>query len=173
MSLGGIKSLIKAAQYIEQQEQLKLSPQSLGGGGGVAISFGGQHFINGNGYSSSKSIANNNNSASQLNRNNTPAAAAATTTPTTTTTPANVNGHNGLSNGIAAAAAAASAVGLSNGQSSPRSQLVVTHDYEYVSNAGSAAGVSVTGSNGQLEATGRSSEGRSIVSGEFSTLREA
>lgn len=184
-----ITALLEAAKFLDEQDKFRLSPQSAAAGGAVAADVGitfsqqqqqQQHFINGNGYgSSSKGIANNNinnNSASQLNRNNTTSAAtiaaasaaaaaslaaAAAATTAAVAAPANVNGHNGLSNGINAATSAS----LSNGHSSPRSQLIVAHDYEYV---GSAAGTS-SGSSSVAVAirNGNSSEGRVNVSGEW------
>lgn len=182
-----ITALLEAAKFLDEQDKFRLSPQSAAAGGAVAADVGitfsqqqqqQQHFINGNGYgSSSKGIANNNinnNSASQLNRNNTTSAAtiaaasaaaaaslAAAAAATTAAAPANVNGHNGLSNGINAATSAS----LSNGHSSPRSQLIVAHDYEYV---GSGAGTSSGSSSGAVAIrNGNSSEGRVNVSGEW------
>lgn len=177
-----ITALLEAAKFLDEQDKFRLSPQSAAAGGAVAADVGitfsqqqqqQQHFINGNGYgSSSKGIANNNinnNSASQLNRNNTTSAATiaaasaaaaaslAAAAAATTAAPANVNGHNGLSNGINAATSAS----LSNGHSSPRSQLIVAHDYEYV---GSGAG---TSSGAVAIRNGSSSEGRVNVSGEW------
>lgn len=179
-----ITALLEAAKFLDEQDKFRLSPQSAAAGGAVAADVGitfsqqqqQQHFINGNGYgSSSKGIANNNinnNSASQLNRNNTTsaatiaaasaaAAASLAAAAAATAAPANVNGHNGLSNGINAATSAS----LSNGHSSPRSQLIVAHDYEYV---GSAAGTSSGSSSGAVAIrNGNSSEGRVNVSGEW------
>lgn len=181
-----ITALLEAAKFLDEQDKFRLSPQSAAAGGAVAADVGitfsqqqqqQQHFINGNGYgSSSKGIANNNinnNSASQLNRNNTTSAATiaaasaaaaaslAAAAAATTAAPANVNGHNGLSNGINAATSAS----LSNGHSSPRSQLIVAHDYEYV---GSGAGTSSGSSSGAVAIrNGNSSEGRVNVSGEW------
>lgn len=176
-----ITALLEAAKFLDEQDKFRLSPQSAAAGGAVAADVGitfsqqqqqQQHFINGNGYgSSSKGIANNNinnNSASQLNRNNTTsaatiaaasaaAAASLAAAAAATAAPANVNGHNGLSNGINAATSAS----LSNGHSSPRSQLIVAHDYEYV---GSGAG---TSSGAVAIRNGNSSEGRVNVSGEW------
>lgn len=181
-----ITALLEAAKFLDEQDKFRLSPQSAAAGGAVAADVGitfsqqqqqqQQHFINGNGYgSSSKGIANNNinnNSASQLNRNNTTsaatiaaasaaAAASLAAAAAATAAPANVNGHNGLSNGINAATSAS----LSNGHSSPRSQLIVAHDYEYV---GSGAGTSSGSSSGAVAIrNGNSSEGRVNVSGEW------
>lgn len=175
-----ITALLEAAKFLDEQDKFRLSPQSAAAGGAVAADVGitfsqqqqQQHFINGNGYgSSSKGIANNNinnNSASQLNRNNTTSAAtiaaasaaaaeSLAAAAAATAAPANVNGHNGLSNGINAATSAS----LSNGHSSPRSQLIVAHDYEYV---GSGAG---TSSGAVAIRNGNSSEGRVNVSGEW------